>query len=92
LTKKEQASIKRQLAKTEKVYAWVKALTKRPDLVVVVDASQLGWLVAEIPHSNVQNIMLCSTDFAHRWPNGQMVVMNMNNQRAPLYVLDKLFA
>lgn len=92
LTKKEQSMMKRQLAKIEKIYEWVKGLTKKPDLVIVVDGGMVADLMDEIALTKTPNVILASTDFP-RWVAGNnTVIMNLHNQKAPTYVLDELFA
>lgn len=92
LTKKEQSMNKRHLAKIEKIYEGVKNLQRRPELVVVVDASMFDGLVSEITLSGVPSVLLASTDFPQRWDRGNLAVMNMQNQKSPMHVLETLFA
>jgi small subunit ribosomal protein S2 len=92
LTKKEQSMIKRYLGKIEKIYEGVKDLKKKPDLVVVVDGSALDGLVAELQITKTPNIVLASTSFSKRWSSGDFAVINMQNQKSPIYVLETLFS
>lgn len=92
LTKKEQSMNKRHLAKIEKIYEWVKNLQRKPELVIVVDASMFDGLVSEISLSKIPSVLLASTDFPQRWDRGNLAVMNMQNQKSPMYVLETLFA
>ena len=92
LTKKEQSMNKRHLAKIEKIYEGVKNLTRKPELVIVVDASMFAWLVSEVSLSKVPSVLLASTDFPQRWDNGNLAVVNMQNQKSPMYVLNTLFS
>lgn len=92
LTKKEQSMNKRHLAKIEKIYEGVKNLTRKPELVIVVDAAMFDGLVHEIEVSNTPSILLASTDFPKRWDRGNIAVLNMHNQKSPTYVLETLFA
>lgn len=92
LTKKEQSMIKRHLAKIEKIYEWVKNLSQKPDLVVVVDWSSLSGLISELELTKTENIVLAATDFSRRWSHWNLAVINMQNQKSPLYVLEKLFS
>ncbi len=78
LTKKERQVKKRQLAKMESVYKWVKNLTKKPDLVIVVDGTFLSKFVDEIVKTGVDGIVLASTDF-DKWLDDKLVVMNTNS-------------
>lgn len=92
LTKKEQSMAKRHLAKIEKIYEGVKNLSRKPELVIVVDGTMLDGLVHEIEVSKTPSILLTSTDFPQWWDHGNMVVMNLHNQKSPTYVLETLFA
>lgn len=92
LTKKEQSMTKRHLAKVEKIYEWVKNLSKKPDLIVVVDATALSGLIAELELTKLPSIVLSATDFPKRWNGGNLVVLNMQNQKSPTYVLETLFS
>ena len=92
LTKKEQSMTKRHLAKIEKIYEWVKWLTKKPDLVVVVDGSALSWLIAELELTKTDSVVLSATDFP-RWRDfWNLAVINMQNQMSPIYVLETMFS
>ncbi len=92
LTKKEQSMNKRHLAKIEKIYEGVKNLTRKPELVIIVDASMFEGLVSEVSLSKVPSVLLASTDFPQRWDNGNLAVVNMQNQKSPMYVLNTLFS
>ena len=92
LTKKEQSMMKRYLWKIEKIYEGVKDLQKKPDLVIVVDGTALDGLVAELQTSKISNIVLASTSFSKRWNLGNLAVINMQNQKSPIYVLQTLFS
>lgn len=92
LTKKEQSMNKRHLAKIEKIYEGVKNLTRKPELVIVVDGTMLDGLVHEIEVSRTPSVLLTSTDFPKWWDHGNMAVMNLHNQKSPTYVLETLFA
>ncbi len=92
LTKKEQTMTKRHLAKIEKIYGGVKELTKKPDLVIVIDGTMLDGLVHEIKLTKIPNILLASTDFSQWWQGDTMAVVNLQNQKSPQYILETLFA
>ncbi len=92
LTKKEQSMNKRHLAKIEKIYEWVRNLSRKPELVIVVDASMFDGLVSEITLSKIPSILLASTDFPQRWDRGNLAIVNMQNQKSPMYVLETLFS
>ncbi len=92
LTKKEQSMNKRHLAKIEKIYEGVKSLSRRPELVIVVDGTMLDGLVHEIEVSGTPSVLLTSTDFPKWWDRGNMAVVNLHNQKSPTYILETLFA
>lgn len=92
LTKKEQSMTKRYLAKIEKIYEGVRNVTKKPELVVVVDGTALAGLIAEIELTNTPSVVLSATDFPKRWNAGQLAIINMQNQKSPTYVLQTLFS
>lgn len=92
LTKKEQSMNKRHLAKIEKIYEGVKNLSKKPELVIVIDGTMLDGLVHEIEVSKTPSVLLTSTDFPKWWDRGNMAVINLHNQKSPTYVLETLFA
>lgn len=92
LTKKEQSMNKRHLAKIEKIYEGVKSLSRRPELVIVVDGTMLAGLVNEIKVSGTPSVLLTSTDFPQWWDGWNMAVVNLHNQKSPTYILETLFA
>jgi small subunit ribosomal protein S2 len=78
LTKKEQLTTKRKLAKVQRVYAGVKMLKKRPDIVVVVDGKGMMKFVKELKKLDMENIVLSGTNFDTRWKEDSLVVMNVD--------------
>ena len=92
LTKKEQSMTKRYLSKIEKIYEGVKDLKKEPDLVIVVDGSDLDGLVHELEVSKTANVILASTSFSKWRRSGNCAVINLQNQKSPTYVLQTLFS
>ena len=84
--------MKRQLAKIEKIYEWVKDLGKKPDLVIVIDGGMVADLMQEIWLTKTPSIVLASTDFPQWVAGTDTVIMNLHNQKAPIYVLDELFS
>ena len=60
LTKKEQLVYNRKLARVFKIYKGVKNLSKKPDLVVVVDGLMMDNFVNEIDkQKDVESILIC---------------------------------
>lgn len=92
LTKKERSMVERHLAKIEKIYEGVKDLSKKPDLVVVVDGTMLDGLVNEIRISKTPSVILASTGFSYRQADNQLAIVNLQNQKSPSYILETLFA
>ena len=86
LTKKEQMVKLRQLRKMEFVYKGVKDLSKKPDLVIVLDGAFLSKFVDEIEKTGVAWVILASTDF-NKWIDESLVLMNVNNHNGVLSVL-----
>lgn len=82
LTKKEKVSIKRNLAKVERIYEGVKALKNKPDLVIVVDGFLTSGLIAELELSGIDSIVLASTNFNKWWNHDSLVMMNMQSYQA----------
>ncbi len=91
LTKKEQSMNKRHLAKIQKIYEGVKNLSKKPDMVIVLDAGTFSGLINELTLSKVDSVLLSSTDFPQRRDHGNLAVVNMHNQKSPTYILQTLF-
>jgi len=77
LTKKEQLVYKRKLTRVLKIYKGVKKLTKKPDLVIVVDGQMMDSLINEIVKSKSDNIIIAGTNFSRRWDEDKIVVTNI---------------
>jgi ribosomal protein S2 len=78
LTKKEQLVYKRKLERVLKIYKGVKNLTKKPDLVVVIDGQMMDNLINEITkQSDMDNIIIAGTDFSRRWDENNIIVTNI---------------
>lgn len=82
MTKKEQSMSKRSLAKVEKVYAGVKDLRTRPELVLVVDGRLMQDFATEIKQTKVDNVVLTASNFNQRRADGDLVTMNMQSHKA----------
>ncbi len=92
LTKKEQLTHKRSLAKTQKIYKWVKWLTTRPDMVIIVDGQMMKSLVAEVKVSGVDGIVIASTNFGFLWPESSLVMANVQSFSSVNFVLSTLLS
>jgi len=91
VTKKEQITIKKQLAKIEQVYGWVKNLKKRPEFVIVVDWVLMASLAKEIDITGVDSVVLASSNFNKRW-KWSLVVMNMQSYKSVAFALQYLLS
>jgi ribosomal protein S2 len=79
LTKKEKSSLLRNLKKVEATYKGVKNLSKKPDLVVVVDGKLMSGLISEIEKTGVDNIIIASSNFDRYWKDENLIVANVNS-------------
>lgn len=90
LTKKEQLVYTRKLARVLKIYKGVKKLTKRPDLIIVVDGQMMDSLINEIVKVKMDNIILAGTNFSRRRDEDKIVVTNIGSHKALDFVLTAL--
>jgi len=75
LTKKEQLIYTRKFARVNKIYKGVTKLTKRPDVVVVLDGTMLGIFLDEAKRiPNLETIVVASTNFP-RYRNADKIIM-----------------
>lgn len=88
LTKKERLTKIRELRKLEMVYKWVKSLTKRPDLVIILDGIFMSRFVEELKNVDVDNVVLASSDFNKRWDEKKMLITNINSYECVKFSLD----
>ena len=86
LTKKEKMMRKRALKKVERVYKGVQYLSKKPDLVVVLDAVKNDGIVDELSTTGIDNILITSTNFNRRWDK-EMVVANTGSYTSIAFIL-----
>jgi small subunit ribosomal protein S2 len=78
LTKKEQLVYKRKLERVLKIYKGVKTLSKKPDLVIVVDGQMMDNLINEITKQpDMDNIIIAGTNFSRRWNEDNIIVANI---------------
>jgi small subunit ribosomal protein S2 len=78
ITKKEQLTTKRKLAKVQQVYAGVKTLKRKPDLVIVVDGKAMMKFVKELKKLDLDNIVLAGTNFDTWRSDDKLVVLNVD--------------
>lgn len=90
LTKKEQLVYKRKLARILKIYKGVRKLTKKPDIVIVVDGKMMDSLIDEIIKTHTDNIVIAGTDFARRWDEDKIIVANIGSHKSLMTVLQTI--
>lgn len=88
LTKKEQLTYKRKFNRINRIYKWVTKLSKRPDLVIVIDWTMSDGFVDELDkHKSIDSIVISSTDFSRYYPKEKMLVSNMSSYRSLDFVM-----
>ena len=90
LTKKEQLVYTRKLARVLKIYKGVKKLTKKPDLIIVVDGQMMDSLINEIVKSKTDNIIIAGTNFSRRWDEDKIIVTNIGSYKGLTFVLNAI--
>lgn len=92
LTKKEQLIHKRTLVRTKKVYEWVKWLTSRPGLIIVVDGSMMQNFIRELKAQwGHDNIVVCSTNYnKYLWEND--IIANMLSYKSIDFVMNYILS
>lgn len=92
LTKKEQLVYKRKLSRTKKIYEWVKNLTTKPWLVIVVDGSMMRNFVRELPAQwAVDSIVISSTNYdQYLWDND--IIANMLSYKSIYFVMNYILS
>ena len=93
LTKKEQLVYKRKFARANKIYKGVTKLTKRPDIVVVLDGTMLGTLLDEAKKvTGLETIVISSTDFPRYWNAENIIVSNVASHKALDFVVKSILS
>jgi len=93
LTKKEQLIYKRKLDRVHKIYKWVKDLSKRPDLVVVVDWGMMKNFINEIEKKdNIEGIIIAWTNFDRRWEDDNLIIWNIWSYRSIDFILKSILS
>lgn len=92
LTKKEQQIYKRNLTRAKKVYEWVKNLTQKPGLVIVVDGSMMENFIRELWHqSDVDSIVIAATNYnRYLWEND--VIANLLSYKSIDFVMNYILS
>lgn len=92
LTKKEQLVYKRKLARVLKIYKGVKGLTKKPELVIVLDGQMMDNFINEITKTpDVQSIIIAGTNFARRWAEDSIILANIWSHKSVDFILNSMF-
>lgn len=93
LTKKEQLVYKRKLNRVFKIYKWVKNLSKKPDLVVVLDGFMMENLVNEIEkQKDIDSILICGTNFPRWWKESDLIITNINSHKSIDFVFKNILS
>ncbi len=92
LTKKEQLIHTRKLARAKRVYEWVKSLSAKPSLVIVVDGSMMENFIREVnSQENIETIVLASTNYnKYLWPND--IIANMLSHKSIDFVMNYILS
>ena len=92
LTKKEQQIYKRNLSRAKKVYEWVKTLTQKPGLAIVVDGSMMENFIKELWHQkDVESIIIAATNYnKYLWEND--VIANMLSYKSVDFVMNYILS
>lgn len=93
LTKKEQLVYKRKLERVLKIYKGVKKLTKKPDLVIVLDGQMMDNLINEITKQpDMDNLIIAGTNFSRRWDDNNIIVTNIGSHKSIDFVLKNILS
>ena len=93
LTKKEQLVYKRKLERVFKIYKGVKNLSKKPDVVVVVDGVMMDIFVNElVKQKDMKTILMCGTNFSRWWKEDELIICNINSHKSMDYVLKTILS
>lgn len=80
LTKKEQLVYQRKFDKVNRVYSGAKDLKKRPDLVLVVDGAEMWWIINEIEQTNLDSIVLASSNYKRYFKKWDVIANIMSHK------------
>lgn len=93
LTKKEQLVYNRNLKRVFKIYKWVKALSKKPDVVIVLDGLMMANFVNELEkQSDIDTILVCWTNFPRWWKEDGLIIANVNSYKSVDYIVKALLS
>ncbi|EKD25061.1 MAG: 30S ribosomal protein S2 [uncultured bacterium (gcode 4)] len=92
LTKKEQLVYKRKLERVLKIYKGVKNLSRKPELVIVLDGQMMDNFINEITKTpGVQSIIIAGTNFSRRWAEDSIILANVSSHKSVDFVLNNMF-
>ncbi len=92
LTKKEQLVYKRKLARVLKIYKGVKGLTRKPELIIVLDGQMMDNFINEITKTpDIQSIIIAGTNFSRRWAEDSIIFTNIWSHKSIDFVLNNMF-
>ncbi len=92
LTKKEQLTHKRKLAKAERVYKGVTGLKNIPDLVIIVDGQMMSSFVEEVQKKSLDSIVIASTSFSKFWKVENLILANIAWYKSLDFVLQYILS
>ncbi len=93
LTKKEQLVYKRKLSKVLKIYKWVKNLTRKPELVIVLDGQMMENFINELEKNpDIQNIIIAGTNFNRRRAEDSIIIANVWSHKSVDFILNSMFS
>lgn len=92
LTKKEQLIYQRKFARVNKIYKGVTKLTKRPDMVIVLDGTMLEVLLDEaIKIPEIETVVIASSNFPRYRDEKSIIMTNVNSHTAIDFVMKQIF-
>ena len=65
-------------------------MTKKPDLVIVVDGQMMDSLIDEITKTHTDNIIIAGTNFSRRWDEDKIIVTNIGSHKSLDFVLKSI--
>ncbi|MCF7835353.1 30S ribosomal protein S2 [Candidatus Gracilibacteria bacterium] len=93
LTKKEQLTYKRKFDRINRIYKGVTKLSKRPDLVIVIDGTMLDGFVDELPkHKSIDSVVIATTNFSRYYPKENMLMANISSYKSLDFVMRYLLS
>lgn len=93
LTKKEQLVYKRKLTRVLKIYKGVKNLSRKPELVIVLDGQMMDSFINEMVRTpDIQSIIIAGTNFSRRWAEDSIIITNTGSHKSVDFVLNHMFS